>query len=537
MPVKLTNISGNGSIQSNSIYTYSYSEEVTSLEPSEISGATSQVNVSAISVESEDTNPHIDSKLLINNEMTLDSDEYGTVDFRVRGVSKTLNTVFIIGDTIQSRLNVERNAEPVCGPEATLLSAIIYYCELVDITPVIDEDFADEMDAVPVNFLAWTGVLWDKLKELCAGFSASTTDNVGIEMIIVNNELVIRKAKQSPISIQRKLINESINIESFDSARSVTVFNYNTSYGEDKVFYSLSNFDESTAESERFQSSISDSMQVDPGETLRKRFKINATLQSVNQPVCVEQIDRTFPDPYDGVTGQYVIVGADDLPIKPEQWTGNGGSVTVELIDESGELLPPGEIDLIIKAPRLTGLPQFEDEDAIGFAPYKIGVESSGEAEYPALWLTGTGAFFNKESKVFLTGSSSEYTSKVEGPTVDNIFIINSFNASSRGVAAAQVNCGPRVRLNQEVASGIQFGDVGSIFTSGLNQYRIQTIDFTDSLISLSSSTTLTFNEWNLIWAESTFEDFENRILDPELFPEETFKFNEFSVMPMIGPL
>jgi hypothetical protein len=28
--------------------------------------------------------------------------------------------------------------------------------------------------------------------------------------------------------------------------------------------------------------------------------------------------------------------------------------VTVELIDENGELLPPGEIDLVVKAPKLT---------------------------------------------------------------------------------------------------------------------------------------------------------------------------------------
>jgi hypothetical protein len=540
MPVKLTNVSGNGSIQPNSIYTYSYSEEVTSLEPSQISGATSQVNVSAISVDTEATDPHTDSKLLINNEMTLDSDAYGSVDFRVRGVSKNLNTVFIIGDTIQSRLNVERRAEPVCGPQATLLSAIIYYCQLVDIVPVIDTEFADEMDAIPVNFLGWTGVLWDKLKELCAGFSASTTDNVGIEMIVVNNELVIRKAKQVRTSLQRSIANESINIESFDSARSVTVFNYNTSYGEDKVFYSLSNFDESTPLAERFQSSISDSMQVNAGETLRKRFKINATLQSVNQPVCVEQIDRIFPEPYEGGpdrNGQYVIVGVDDLPIKPSQWIDNGGSVTVELIDENGELLPPGEIDLVIKAPTLTGLPHFANEDDIGFSPYKIGVESSGEAEYPALWLTGTGTFFNKQSKLLLTGSSSEYTSRSEGPTVDNIFIINSFNASSRGVAAAQANCGPRIQLDQEVTSGVEFGDVGSMFISGLNQYRIQTIDFNESLISLSSTTTLSFAEWNEIWGTSTFQDFEDRILDPELFPDESFKFNEFSIMPMIGPL
>jgi hypothetical protein len=195
MPVKLENISGNGSVVPNSIFSYSYSEEVTSLEPSTISGATSQVNVSAIAISSEDSAPHSDSKLLINNEMSLTDTNYGSVGFRVRGVSKNLDTVFITGDTVQSRLNSEVLADPQGGPDANLLSAIIYYCELVGVTPVIDTAFADEMEAVPVNFIGWTGILWDKLKELCAGFSASTTDNVGIEMVIVEDQLVFRKAR------------------------------------------------------------------------------------------------------------------------------------------------------------------------------------------------------------------------------------------------------------------------------------------------------------------------------------------------------
>jgi hypothetical protein len=535
MPVKLSNVSGNGSIQPNSIFSYDFSEEVTSLEPSTINGATSLISVSAIAVESEATDSHADSKLLINNEMLLNVDDYGSVRFRVKNVSKNLSAVSITGETIQSRLNVERTAVPQGGPTATLLSSIIYYCGLVGIEPVIEETFADEMDLVSVNFIGWKDIVWNKLKELCAGFSASTTDNVGIEMLILNDELVFRKAKQVVFFPERDISSESINIESFETARSVRVANYNTSHGEDKVFYDVSNFAKGKKDSEKFQSSISDSMQVEAGETLRKRFTVNASFSTVNQPVCVEQIDRTFPEPYAGTTGQYVIVGTDDLPIKPQEWNDNGGSVTVELVDENGESLDPGQIELVITAPELTGLALAENDQAISFAPYKIGVESSGEAEYPALWLTGTGVFYEKKEKLFLTGSSDEYTSKTEGPTVDNIFITNSFNLTSRGVAAAQANCGPKIKLNQDLASGFEFGQIGSTIKLGLNEYRIETANFNNSSTSISSSAYFTINDWNEIWNGFTFEDFNYTVLDPALFPEEALKFNEFSIIPKIG--
>jgi hypothetical protein len=246
MPIKLENVSGNGSIQPESIFGYSYSEEVSSLQPSSLSGATSQVTVSAMSVNSELTDSHADSKLLINNEMLLTDSRYGSVGFMVKGLSKSNEAVLITGDTVESRLNVERYAGPHGGSGSNLLTAINYYCSLVDVVPVISSEFASEMASVPVNFIAWKGILWEKLKELCAGFSASTTNNVGIEMLILDNELVFRKARQVVIDIERNLISDSVSIESFESAKSVKVFNYNTEYGEDKVFYELSNFEKNT---------------------------------------------------------------------------------------------------------------------------------------------------------------------------------------------------------------------------------------------------------------------------------------------------
>ena len=143
--------------------------------------------------------------------------------------------------------------------------------------------------------------------------------------------------------------------------------------------------------------------------------------------------------------------------------------------------------------------------------------------------------FYEKEQKLLLTGSSNEYTSRAEGPTVDNIFMINSLNASSKGLAAAQANCGPKIRIDRQISEGISFGDIGSMFISGLNQYRIETVNFTDSSVSLTASASLTINEWNQIWTGLTFQDFNDIVLDPALFPNEALKFNEFTIIPRIG--
>jgi hypothetical protein len=89
--------------------------------------------------------------------------------------------------------------------------------------------------------------------------------------------------------------------------------------------------------------------------------------------------------------------------------------------------------------------------------------------------------------------------------------------------------------MTRQISEGIQFGDIGSIFISGLNQYRINSVSFSNSTISITASPHLGLNEWNEIWTGLTFDDFNNKVLDPNLFPEEALKFNEFSVIPRIG--
>lgn len=530
MSIKITANDGNGHLVSDSIFGYSFSEEVTPLEPSSTFGGTGQLSFSGIAVTNENSDVlHHNSKLIINNNVTLTDTERGSVSAQVKKVSVTNGVASVTGDTVQWRLNVIKTALPHGGAGSTLLTALNYYCGLVGITPVIAEAFADELDLVPVNFIGWNGNVWEHLKMLCSGVSASTTTNVGIEMYVSGEELHFRKAKETIITENEiAVIDSSISVDVFEAAKQIEVYNYNTSYGTNKVFYEEANYAEDADPETVFKASIIDSMQVEAGATLKKIFKIDATLSSVNQPVCVATITRTPPAPYSGTTGEYVIVGTDDLPISPAQWNDMGGSLTVALTSN------PGEIEITIVAPPITELEK-DNGNGYAIAPYKIGVESSGEADYPALWLTGTGVFFNKKKQIFLTGASEALTPKDNATTVDNLFISDNFNASSRGVAAAQLACGPTITLSQTGANGLAFGTtIGSVQKFHDNTYRINSVSYTESSATITSTVATTIAEFNAAWSDDTFANFTETALDPATYPTTALKFNEFTIVPLM---
>lgn len=526
MSVTLKNLDGSGSLKHNSVSTYSYSEEVTPLEPSSMNGGTSQVNITGIAISEDKVgNTHPNSALLVNNTMQLTDSNYGTINFSPKKVSINNGLAAVTGDTIMSRLNAYKLAQPHGGGGASILSAIEYYCSLVDIVPVIDEDFADELDAIDVNYLGWSGNVWEHLKMLCAAVSASEIDNVGIEMYVDGSNLVFRKAKTIDVQFS-KISSETYSVDAFNTAKTVDVTKYTTTYGVNQV----------VREQQRQTNglftvnqnvSITDPMQVEAGTVVTKRFLINASLSEVKQPQCVEQI---FPLPYTGTTGQYVIVGSDDLPIVPAQWESEGGSVTVSLTEN------PYEIEITVVAPAAVGLPTVEDPNTLTYAPYKIGVESSGEADYPALYIVGTGVFFEKSIKTFLTGADDDYTSKDSDRTIDNIFITTDFNQSTRGIAAAQAICGPNIMLSQTISDPVAFGSAnGSIQSVKSNKFRTVSASYGPNGASITATPCATFADFNNLWASKDFTEFDDVALDPNTHPTSALKLNEFSVIPLMG--
>jgi hypothetical protein len=531
MGTRITANTGNGEIKPDSVFTYSYSEDVTSLTPSDNKGGTSQVTLSAIAVDGDKVAAtHPDSKLLINNVMELTDDENGSVTFQVTNVGVSNGAVNITGDTIASRLNVNKIAQPVHGVDAetpaSLLDAIEYYCSLVGITPQFDDGLDADLDVVPVNFIGWKGNLWEHLKMLCSAVSAATYDDNPFEMYISGNTLRFRYAGQSDLNYSGVSSELSVNVNAFTAAKSVGIYNYNTSYGEDKVMYDLANYEPTMDSALAFQSSINETLQVDAGKTVVKRVYVDASLSSINQPTCVETITRTWPSPYaDGGLGEYVVVGSDDLPISPTEWAALGGKLTVALTEN------PNEIEITIVAPDSVTMPTADNPTTeVTNAPYKIGSELG---LYPAIWLTGTGVFFNKQKKTFLTGASDLYTSEDEAATIDNPFITNLHDLSNRGVAAAQAYCGPSVTVTRSVVNGTQFGATpGSTERIGSNRYRYESASYSPDGVQLTGKSYATITDFNEKWVDKTFDDFNAVALEAP--SAQALKFNEFTVIPLM---
>ena len=195
----------------------------------------------------------------------------------------------------------------------------------------------------------------------------------------------------------------------------------------------------------------------------------------------------------------------------------------------------PNEIELTIVAPPAPSLPLADDPAKLTFAPYKIGVESSGGKEYPALYITGTGVFFKKKTKDFITGASNDYTSKEDATEVDNPFFIRDHDISTRGVAAAQAQCGPDILLSMTVSEGVQFGStIGAMFDYQSNKYRLSSIQFSDASVSITGKGCARFSDFDSIWSGKTFTNFTSVALDPSVAPTEALTFNEFSVIPLM---
>lgn len=522
MSINITSGSGNGSIKPDSIFNYSYSEEVTSLTPAESKGGTGQVSVSAVA--------EADSALLVNNTIVLTDSERGSVTAQVKALSLTNDIVGITADTIMSRLNVVRTAAPVGGPAETpktLLDAINYYCGLVDgVTPQFDDELDTALDLIPVNFIGWNGNVWEYLKMLCSAVSASLVDDVAIEMYVLANQLRFRYAMTRTADFSDRDSDLSINIDAFDAAESVTVSFYKSSYGTDKVFYEMNNYDKNADPTKTFKSSINDIMQVDAGETVTKRFVIDASLESVNQPKCVATISRIPPAPYvtsggtDGPIGEYVIVGSDDLKIEPSEWVGLGGKLSVSITEN------PNEIEISITAPAEVTMKTAEGiEQDVTNAPYKIGAELG---DYPAFWLTGTGVFFEKIDKKFLTGADSTFTTNKEAASVDNPFIFDLHTLSNRGVAAAQYYCGPRITATRTVNDDLNFGEaIGFTERLGNLRFRYESADYSPAEVKLSGQTYANINEFDETLVSKTFAQFDTAATG--------LKFNEFTVQPLMG--
>lgn len=503
-----------GKIKNDSIISFSYSEDATPLEPTSSDGGTSQVTFSGIE-ETADAGL-LNTKLIVNNTVSIQDDSYGTVQFDVKKVAtNAAGVATITGDSIQAKLNVIKTAQPFSG---TLAAAIGYYCGLCGVTPTVDIALTGRT----VNFIGWEGNVWDYLKQLCSVMSFNTTNRSPIEIYFTGTQVGFRPALNTSINLEPFLADQSESIEIFDAAQAVDVYSYNTISKTNAIVYDLSFYDEEATNSKKaFLSTLGESISVEAGETVTKILKIDASLTNIKQPDCVAKISPIPYDPSTSGNGQYVIVGSDGLAVKPSQWLGEGGSLVVALTEN------PNEIKITITAPKATELAK-NNGSGTGLAPYRIGEESALSGfTYPAIYIVGSGIFYKKTKTTFPTGANPSITTKPEAPEVDNVFITDSFTLANAGLAAAQAICGPSVTVSGSSASDFTFGSsIGSSFNANSNRFRLNSISFNEREISWDAKSMTTFANFNTVNSGKTFTQF-NGVLAGGA------NFTDFSIIPL----
>ena len=220
-------ISGSGDFKDASLISFSYSEDATPISPSNLSGGTGQISAQLVSNEGAKG-----SRIAINNDALLSDEEYGDVNFTIKKVSLNDGLVSLVGDSIQSKLDVERTAQPQ-GSDAggyNLYEAILYYCYLVSITPNFESGLQATLEAIDVDFVGWNGNVWEHLKMLCAASLIDESTNAFLEMYVLGDELWFRLGGVNQTDTTGIVSDESLEIDAFDAAQSVKVFKYNTDY-------------------------------------------------------------------------------------------------------------------------------------------------------------------------------------------------------------------------------------------------------------------------------------------------------------------
>jgi hypothetical protein len=505
MGIKVTTV-GNGKFtigeQSDVVIDYSISESATPISVADTSGEIPALNISAES-NSVDTlgNTHPNSKLMIDNSITIVDDLRGTFTGRVSTLSADSQSVSIQALSIFEKLNTTKKAASIDG---TVTSAVQSYMALAGIDTSnysIDSSFNSQSAVFP----GWTDNIWNALKMLCVAINA--------EMYFQSNILYFKPRATKTINV-KNIDGESFNIALGQQTKS-TVFTRNkTSWTEDGIVFAY-----------HPQDSVES---IEANELKEFIVTSSVALNSINQPEYIDAKFASYVDyiqptstgevPTEYLNGFYSFVTKTGSIVPDDKALEYKASVKVELTDN------PYEIKVIVTGPNTKyNTPwslQFKDNE-------------------PALALTGTGAFVQPQPVTFNTGTSvgddvNEYS--------DNPFLVNDTYLYNTAYYTNQEICGPLVTFSFatdkiEEASNQEFGYLpGAIFSYEGSKYRITNASYGYGSISVDAKQYVTFADFNTIWAGKTIAQFNSTMLDQATYPDEYMKYSDLAILPLMEP-
>lgn len=390
---------------------YSADEEATPIDPSDTTGATARFTLDFVKRVSA-----AEVKRMRRKSIELQDGSQGTTRGLAVVPSSSKGLISLSADARTNLLNAERTARPFVG---VLGNYLTYLLSLVGITNgyVIDDSIANRQ----VTYRGWQNDVYLMMKQVLVAQS--------IEMTYVSNNIVFRPLR-SRIAVTKRDSDISWSLDETGLARSVEAWLYNSQYRASSLAYPIGGW---TPDVQVYQ--------VEARERLEFDIPIEASLFSVQQPVPVDFVDR-----YHSSSSVYSVTGNDDLPLPAQQWRDTGGSVTVEVGEDTRSL------KVVIQGPNLDR-----------YSPYRIAVSAGPSDSYSSLRIVGTGVFYEGRTLLkFGTTIGPDLASVEVGATIDNAYIATLSQLYDRIIWSLKRYGGSRQTLSVRTVGINRLDDNGS---------------------------------------------------------------------------
>lgn len=437
------------------IHSYSVQEDVTSFDPSSMSGGYGQLT---FTVDDYDESPR-----LLGTTLTLQDGSRGKFQGLVRALDgSSVGTLNVTADSPLALFNSWHSVPPF---EGFLGDYVTDLATRVGITlPVITDGSTPYL--VAPGFL---GNVWDNLKQCLTANQC--------EIALVYNNVVVRESRRTT-AFAENVISENYSINDQTTAETVEiVWRKNTSIQAQHAVY--------PGELETTP------LSVEANATITQSFNLNASLILVNQPVAIDFVND---DPYEGTNGVYSVVGKDDLPITAAQWTAGGGSVSVRLTED------PSVIEVTVNGANIPDL-----------SPFRLAMSSGSSTYYDSLRITGTGFTWTEETLTLPTGAPPNATGQTVGVTVTNPHINSLAKAYTSGFYAAATFSGGRKTITGYTPSLNRPGTTEEFISATMEDFN--NANTTSTMADFNAAYSgQTMEDFNTYWSNVAEMRFDNQL-------------------------
>jgi hypothetical protein len=234
-------------------------------------------------------------------------------------------------------------------------------------------------------------------------------------------------------------------------------------------------------------------LSVKAGETITTKIEVDGT------PAFIRVPQRSTTPP--AGLNEYCVIDNNGLQIPPELWEKYGGRLSVYVDDEIlnaitvtlvGPSSTDGTFNDIVSPPATALYP----------GPYKIAY-SSGDTDYAALSIVGSGVRFRQKTLKMLTGVDPSKVSRDVAKTITNPFIATETQAYDRGIWASLEASGPRVIISGSISVQAQmhFGLVaGSRVRYRDSIYRITDVSIGNLAVNFTAARHVTVDDFDTLW-------------------------------------